>query len=139
MMSVFHSRNFVALALLSFIAVAMFCLWTTAVMAADNDMNSMGSCMPYGTEAVSCSTNAESHIAAWQNFSNVIPQKTFDLLLSVSLVVFASVAYKTVWPRTPEVVRSARTKARVLDIIDPLKLALARGIIQPKIYPSHIG
>ena len=140
MISGFRSRNFATLALLSFMAVAMFCLWTTTAMAADNEMSSMGSCMPYGTEAVLCSTNAENHISTWQNFLNVIPQKTFDLLLLALLLIFVSATYKNIWPRAPEIMKSlvARSYA-TLDIVDPIKRALARGIIQPKIYPSYIG
>jgi len=88
-MSVSHSRNFATLALLSFMAVAMFCLWTTTAMAADNEMSSMGSCMPYGTEAVLCSTNAENHISTWQNFLNVIPQKTFYNKVQDSVTAFS--------------------------------------------------
>ena len=87
-----------------------------------------------------CGTDTQSHISAWQSFLNVIPQKTFDMLLLALLLVFVSATYKNIWPRAPEIVKSlvARSYA-ILDIINPIKRALARGIIQPKIYPSYIG
>src|SRR3972149_11838813 len=140
MMSVSHLRNFAVLTLISFLAVATFCLWAATAMAADNEMSNMNNCIPSDAEAVLCSTNAENHTSAWQNFFNIIPQKTFDLLLLALLLVFVSAINKNIGPRAPEIVKSllARSYA-ILDIIDPIKRALARGIIQPKIYPSYIG
>ena len=136
-MSNFYSKNLAAVALFSFIAVAIFCVWTATTMAAESAMND---CTPYGNEAVFCSANAQNHISAWQNFLNVIPQKTFDLLLLALLLVFVSVTYKNIWPRAPEIMKSLVARAyATLDIINPINRALARGIIQPKIYPSYIG
>jgi hypothetical protein len=101
---------------------------------------SSSDCAVYGSQMTLCSTNTQSHISAWQNFLNVIPQKTFDLILLALLLVFTTATYKNIWPRAPEIVRSLVARAyATLDIIDPIKRALARGIIQPKIYPSYIG
>jgi len=46
------------------------------------------------------------------------------------LLVFASGTYKNIWPRAPKVVGSLVARAyTTLNVIDPLKWALARGII----------
>lgn len=137
MISSFHSRNFASLVLFSFLAISIFCLWTANAMSLDE---SSGNCAIYGSQMTLCGTNTQSHISAWQHFLNVIPQKTFDFLLLALLLVFVSATYKNVWPRAPEVMRSLAARAyATLDIIDPIKRALARGIIQPKIYPFYIG
>ena len=137
MISGFHSRNFVLLVLFSFLAIGIFCLWNTTAMSMNE---SSGNCAVYGGEMTLCGTNTQSHISAWKNFFNIIPQKTFDLLLLVLVFVFATATYKNIWSRAPEIVKGlvARSYA-TLDIIGPIKRALARGVIQPKIYPSYIG
>ena len=95
----------------------------------------MGDCLPNENGLSLCSTTPQGHISAWQNFLNVIPQKTFDLLLLALLLVFVSATYKNIWPRAPEIIQRVLLKAReILDIVDPIKQALARGIIQPQIY-----
>ena len=100
----------------------------------------MGDCLPHENSLSLCSTTPQDHISVWQNFLNVIPQKTFDLLLLALLLVFVSATYKSIWPRAPEVVQRVLFKSRqILDIIDPMKRALARGIIQPQIYHFVIG
>lgn len=136
-MSVFRSRDFAVVALLSFVAVAIFCVWAGAAMNAED---AMSDCTPYPNEAVLCGTNAQNHIAMWQNFLHVIPQKTFDLLLLALLLVFASAAYKTAWPCAPEVAQRFKAKEySTLGIGNPIKRALARGIIQPQIYNPAIN
>lgn len=137
MVFAFHSRNLVLLTFFSFLAIGIFCLWSTTAIGMSE---SSGNCAIYGSEVALCGTDIQSHISAWQSFVNVIPQKTFNLLLLALLLVFATATYKNIWPRAPEVARSlvARSYA-ALDIIDPIKRALARGIIQPQIYPSYIG
>lgn len=133
----FHSRNIALLVLFSFLAVGIFCLWSTNAMSMDE---SSGKCAVYGSQIALCGTDTQSHISAWQSFLNVIPRKTFDLLFLALLLVFASATYKNIWPRAPEAVRNLTARAyAILGIIDPIKRALARGIIQPKIYPSYIG
>lgn len=136
-MSVFHTRNFAILLLFSFLAIGIFCFWSTPAMAMDDSMNT---CVGYGNEMTLCGMSTQDHISAWQNFLNVTPQKTIDLLLLALLLVFVSATYKNIWPRAPEIVKSLVARTSVaLDIVDPIKRALARGIIQPKIYPSYIG
>ena len=137
MISVFHSRNFALLVLFSFLAIGLFCLWSTNAMSMDD---SSGDCAIYGSEMVLCGADTQSHISAWQNLLEVIPQKIFDLALLVLLLVFASVTYKNLWPRAPEIARGLTAKTyTALDIIDPIKRALARGIIQPQIYNPVTG
>ena len=120
MASIFHSRNFALLVLFSFLMLGVFCLWNTHAM--NMDYSSDG--------CVLCDADAQHHITAWQNFLSVIPQKTFDLLLVALLLVFASGTYKNIWPRAPKVVGSLVARAyTTLNVIDPLKWALARGII----------
>ena len=137
MTSGFHSKNFALLVLFPFLAIGIFCLWNTTAMSMNE---SSGNCAVYGGEMTLCGTNTQSHISAWKNFFNIIPQKTFDLLLLASLLVFVSATYKNIWPRAPKIMKSLVAGSyATLDIIDPIKRALARGIIQPKIYPSYIG
>ena len=137
MISGFHSRNFALLVLFSFLAIGIFCLWNTTAMSINE---SSDNCAVYGSQMTLCDTNTQNHISAWQNFLKVIPQKTFDLLLLALLLVFVSATYKNIWPRAPEIAQSLAARSyATLDIIDPIKQALARGIIQPKIYPSYIG
>lgn len=132
-----HSRNFAVVALIAFVATVLFCTWSVSAMTMDEPMND---CATQQGPIAICSVNPQGHLSAWQNFLNVIPQKTFDLLLLALPLVFVLATYKNVWPRAPEAVRNlvARTYA-TLEIIDPIKRALARGIIQAKIYPSYIG
>ena len=100
----------------------------------------MSDCLPHENGLSLCSATPQGHISVWQNFLNVIPQKTFDLLLLALLLVFVSATYKSIWPRAPEIVQRVFLKTRqALDIIDPFKQALARGIIQPQIYNSVLG
>ncbi len=137
MMLVFHSRNVAFLVLFSFLAISIFCLWSVNAMSMDE---SSGNCAVYGSQMALCGTDTQSHISAWQHFLNVIPQKTFGLLLLALLLFFVFATYRNVWPRAPEVMRSLAARAyATLDIIDPIKRALARGIIQPKIYSFYIG
>ena len=137
MMSSFHSRSVALLVLFSFLAVSIFCLWSANAMSMDE---SSDNCAVYGSQMTLCGTDTQSHVSTRQNFLNVIPQKTFDLLLLALLLIFVSATYKNIWPRAPEIVKSLVARAyATLDIIDPIKRALARGIIQPKIYPSYIG
>ena len=137
MISNFYSRNFALLVLFSFLAIGIFCVWNTTAMSMNE---SSSNCAVYGGEMTLCGTNTQSHISAWKNFFNIIPQKTFDLLLLASLLVFVSATYKNIWPRAPKIMKSLVAGSyATLDIIDPLKRALARGMIQPKIYPSYIG
>ena len=136
MISGFYSRNFALLTLFSFLAIGIFCLWSTTAMSMNE---SSGNCAIFGSEMALCGTDTQSHISAWQSFLNVIPQRTFDLLLLVLLLVFVSTIYKNIWPRAPEIVRSLAARVYItLNIIDHIKRALARGIIQPQIYPSYI-
>ncbi len=133
----FHSRNFALLVLFSFLAIGIFCLWSTNAMSMSE---SSGNCAVYGGEMALCDTDTQSYISTWQNFLNVIPQKIFDLLLLALLLVFATATYKNIWPRAPEIMKSLVVRSyATLDIINPIKRALARGIIQPQIYPSYIG
>ncbi len=135
-MSTFYSRNFAVVALFSFIAVAVFCVWTATATNLDSAMND---CVPYGSETILCSTNAQNHISAWQNFLNVVPQRTLDPLLLLFLLIVALDTYKTIWQRAPEVAQRFKSKKfSILEIIDPIKRALARGIIQPQIYNPAI-
>ena len=100
----------------------------------------MSDCLPNENGLSLCSTTPQGHISVWKNFLNIIPQKTLDLLLFALLLVFISATYKSIWPRAPEIIQRVLLKAReTLDIIDPIKLALARGIIQPQIYNSVLG
>lgn len=139
MISAFYSKNFAVVALFSFIAVAIFCVWIATAMSASGE-SVMNDCAPYGSEAVLCDTNAQNHISAWKNFLNAIPQKTFSLLLPALLLVSASAACKIFRPRAPEVARNFIVREySTPDIIDPIKRALARGIIQPQIYNPVIG
>src|SRR3989338_1641915 len=120
MASIFHSRNFAFLTLFSFLMLGVFCLWNTHTMNMDDSSDG----------CVMCGTDARHHISAWQNFLSVIPQKIFELLPLILLFVFASATYKNIWSRAPKVVRSLATRSyAMLDILDPLKWALARGII----------
>ena len=137
MISSFYSKNIALLIFLSFLAISILCLWSVNAMTMGKSSNN---CASYGNQMTPCGTDAQSHIFAWQNFLNVIPQKTSDLLLLALLLVLVPATYKNIRPRVPEIVKGLTARSwPTLGIVDPIKRALARGIIQPKIYPSRIG
>ncbi len=102
--------------------------------------DSMNSCVGHGNEMTLYGMSTQDHISARQNFLYAIPQKSIDALLLILLLVFVSATYKNIWPRAPEIVKSFVARAyATLHIIDPIKQALARGIIQPQIYNLIVG
>ncbi len=136
-MSIFHTRNFAILILFSFLTIGIFCFWNTPAMAMGDSMNPCSGC---GNEMILCGISAQDHIPAWQNLLYVIPQKSLDLFLLALLLIFVSDTYKKIWPRTLEIVKSLIARNyEIISIIDPIKRALARGIIQPQIYNSIVG
>ena len=139
MLFVFHPRNFAIIVLLSFVAVATFCIWAVSAMSIDSTMNN---CIFHRSKTILCGTNVQSHISAWQNFLNIIPQRAFNLLMPALLLVFTSLIYgnNLIRPRAPDILQRIKTKLyQAIGIIDPIARALSRGIIQPKIYNSLIG
>jgi len=132
MVSSFHSRNFALIVLFSLLAGGIFCLWSVNVLSADKSFGSR----PVDQMTL-CGTDTQSHISARQGPINVVPQKPFNLLLLALLIVFITTTYK-IRPRPPATAgRPAVGSGATSDRIDPIKQALARGIIQPKIHPFY--
>lgn len=136
MRSIFPSRNFAAVALVSFATVAIFCVWTPP---ATNAEDAMRDCMPY-ENAMMCDLNAQYHIPIWQNFFTVVPQKMFDALLLFLFLIAVSATRKNILTRPVEIVKKLRASTNaMLAIVDPIRAALSQGIIRSQVYDSIVG
>ena len=126
------SKVLVAIAIAAFLMVGIF--WIFHSM----DMNSKGeisNCPFMGIVAI-CNMSPFEHIAAWQNMFASIPNQTIVLTLLLLALSFAFsrlllFAFPRDGDREPQRLFS---RAREPRVTDPLRLALARGIIHPKIF-----
>lgn len=136
-MLAFHSRNFATVALIAFVATILFCTWSVNAMTMDEPTND---CATQQGQIAICGTNPQGHLLARQNFLPIMPQKVLDFLLA-SLLLAVGFFVGRSWLHAPPLVgQYLRTKTRVeLSIVDPIRRALSRGIIQPKIYELAIG
>jgi len=132
-----YARNFAALILVAFVAVILFCTWGVSAMSMDKPMSDY---MSQQGEMALCGVSPQGHALVWQNFLHVTPQKVFEILLAALLLVVSFFLGRTWLHAPPLVVQHLRTRIRQsLFIIDPIRRAFSRGIIQPQIYEIAIG
>lgn len=135
-MSAPNTRNFGVFILIAF-ATTLFCTWSINTMAMDEPMND---CATQQSQVALCNASSQGHLLAWQNFLPVSPQQTLNfLLLALLLAVGSFVSCK--WLDSPPFVAQYlhTTIQEGLSIINPIRRALSRGIIQPQIYELAIG
>lgn len=130
------TRNFAFVLLIAFVATFLFCTWGISAMAMDEPMND---CATQQSPTVLCNASPQGHLLAWQNFLPVSPQNVLTLLATFLLAVAFLVSQRQL-DSPPLVAQYIRTTALGgLSIVDPIRRALARGIIQPQIYELAIG
>lgn len=106
-------------------------------MAMDGLMND---CATQQSQVALCNKNPQGHLLAWQNFLPVTPQKVLTFLLSALLLAVGFSVSRRWLDSPPLVAQYLHTIVREgLSIIDPIRHALSRGIIQPQIYELAIG
>ena len=129
-----RARDFAALGLAAFAAVILLCAWDISAMSSMG--GPMSSCVPQQGEMALCGISPEGHTLIWQNFLYVAPQKMLEILLAALLCAAASFFLGRMRLHAPSLVaQHMRTRMREgLFIINPIRRALSRGIIEPQIY-----
>jgi hypothetical protein len=130
------ARNFTTVILIALVSAVLFCTWSVSAMSMDEPMND---CATQQSQLALCNASPQRHLT-WQNFLPVTPQKVLDFLLA-SLLLAVGFFVSRSWLHAPPLVgQYFRTKIQGgLSIIDPIRRALARGIIQPQIYELAIA
>ena len=108
----------------------------------DADMNSFGVIMSGTNQQECCNTSISKNIDTWKNIVLTVPDKTRDVLslLVLGLALVLGYGWISLWnrrpPTEPDVGRLCLYIKQNPDIIlfNHLKLAFARGILNPKIY-----
>ena len=110
----------------------------------DMDMNkdgAMDGCLFTGN-AMLCSMNLVEHIALWQSMFTVAPTKITILALFFLFAVFTTTfltwcnsLFRSWLPEYSLLKQRQRFKPHDI-FFDPIRYALARGILQPQIYNS---
>ncbi|RJQ34095.1 hypothetical protein C4568_03055 [Candidatus Parcubacteria bacterium] len=128
-----RSRVFVTVAIVAFLMVGVFGIFHGMDMSSSEQMSNCPFIM--GIAAI-CNMSPFEHIAAWQNMFASIPQQTTVLTLLLLALSFAfSRLLLFAFPRDGDQEPQRLLYAdREPKAIDPLRLALARGIIHPKIF-----
>lgn len=136
-MFVLSIRNSAVIPLIAFVATFLFCTWSINAMAMDEPIND---CAMQQSRVALCNANPQGHLLAWQNFLPVFPQNTLNFLLSALLLAVGFLVSRKWLDSPPSITQYLRTIIREgISIIDPIRRALSRGIIQPKIYELAIG
>lgn len=131
------SRDFATLALVAFVAATLFCAWSVSAMAMEEPMND---CASQRAEIALCGAGPQGHPLNWQNFLPETPQKGLDLIMASLLFAAGFFVSRSSLHAPPLIEQYIRSRFREgLFIIDPIRRALARGIIQPQIYELAIG
>lgn len=91
---------------------------------------------PYMGKATICTMTPLEHLTEWQHrFMSTIPASSTLLLAAV---LFGLFLMSRLWglfvPKSPLVQKIFFYRAAVVGILDPLKLAFSRGILNPKIF-----
>ena len=126
----------VALGIFSVLAACLFSV-SSAFSMDKNQQGNMEGCVFTGNTAL-CNMSVTEDIAQWQNLFTAIPQKSFDLLIALSLAIIAFLVGNKL-ARSPDGYQSSRQRCyakqfSTLGIATPLRLAFSRGILHPKIY-----
>lgn len=130
-MFVSYERNFAITLLIAFVAAFLFCIWSVNAMAMDKPMND---CATQQGHVAFCNVGPQGHFLIWKILP-ATPQKALALLfLGLLFVIGFSIGRR--WPDPPPIIRrylNIIVRERI-SIVDPIRHALSRGIIQPHIY-----
>lgn len=106
------------------------------------DMNSTGVIMSGINQQECCNTSISKNIGSWKNIILTVPDKTRDLFafLALGLILILGYNWVSLWNRqlSPDL-DAGRLSLYIkvnpdLILFNHLKLAFARGILNPKIY-----
>ncbi len=108
----------------------------------DADMNSTEIIISGANQQECCNTSFSKNIDTWKNIVLTIPDKTRDALslLLLGLVLVLGYSWVSLWNRRPPIeLDTGRLRLYIrenpnLILFNHLKLAFARGILNPKIY-----
>lgn len=143
-MKIFVQKSASFLVTLGIFSVLAACLFgTSSVFSMEMDaVGKMDGCIFTGETAL-CNMSVTEHISQWQNLFTAIPHKAVELLLALSLAMaaFLLIGHR---PHLQDKLRYAKERLYIklrpaLNIVNPLELALSRGILNPKIYNPVIS
>ena len=105
-------------------------------------MNSVGATILGANQQECCNTSISKNIDSWKDIVLTLPDKMRDTwaLLMLGLVLIFAFSWTPLWNRRPTIdldIGRLRLYIREhpdLILFDHLKLAFARGILNPKIY-----
>jgi hypothetical protein len=105
-------------------------VFTANMMTADGTMQDC----PYMGSSGHCDMSITEHLDGWQILFAATLDGLFHMsdLLPLSAIVTLALFFTLFVRKRPE--RTIFERWRVLKLFDPLRLALARGIIHPKLY-----
>lgn len=137
-MFISNARNFAGITILiAFVATILLCAWSAGAVTIEEPMND---CATQQNPIALCGASPMGHLLIWQNFLHVTPQKMFDILLAKLLLAVGFFASRGLLHAPHFVTQYLRAKIREgLSIVDPIRRALSRGIIQPQMYELVIG
>lgn len=106
-------------------------------------MNSNPTLTAIASQESCCGTNVSQHIQSWKNTFLAVPQGVRDALtlLALGLTLILGYSWVSLWNRRPSIELDIgrlrlyiRRQNPELILFNHLKLAFARGILNPKIY-----
>ena len=123
--------------LTAFILVSLFGLGHTTGMKANEDGN-MESCIFTG-KTMLCQMGIVEHISLWQGIFMATTQKTSILLALIVLLIVAVFVGINYSPHLADIKQKISARLYLLrqpdiNLFDPIRRVLSRGIIHPKIY-----
>lgn len=99
----------------------------------------MATCPLMGSPAAICQMNVAEHLSSWRALFAPVPETLAFILLLVVAGYSASVFYVNARPLLSNLIRSEqRTRNSSLSLFLPLRLALSRGILHPKLYSRTV-
>ncbi len=115
---------------------------TSHVSMHDPAMNSVGATISGADQQECCNTSISKNIDTWKNIVLIVPDKMRDVssLLLLGLALVLGYGWLSLWNRRPPMdpdVEQLRLYIRQnpdLGFFNHLKLAFARGILNPKVY-----
>lgn len=122
------------------IIISIFFAFTFSVISMQIDKDGNMSTCPFMNEASLCKMNTFEHISRFQALFNLTPSRIISVLLIViTLLVLSLFAFARHWlelfTEEAKIQRDYSTRNFYISLLfNPIRRALSRGIIQPKIY-----
>lgn len=134
------SKIVMILTLAAFISVAFFGITQSTMGMEKKADDTMGGCLLTGMEEI-CKMSFTAHLTEWQSiFNTTVTQNAFTiiLLLLLAVVVVSTGIFKRslllLFSRQSTHWRLYLKYNPELSLFNPVKVAFARGILNPKIY-----